>query len=62
MINSNWGVIQLPRTTTPITVQGIDKDNKPWFSFDKNLNESYVQDVSINSKWQMQIGIRYIFN
>jgi hypothetical protein len=62
MINSNWGVIQLPRTTTPITVQGIDKDSKPWFSFDKNLNESYVQDVSINSKWQMQIGIRYIFN
>jgi hypothetical protein len=62
MFNSDWGVIQLPRTTTPITVQGVDNDNTPWFSFDQNLNNSYVQDVSINSKWQMQIGIRYIFN
>ena len=62
MLNPEWGVIQLPRTVTPITVQGVDNNNTPWFSFDTNLNNSYVQDVSINSKWQMQIGIRYIFN
>jgi hypothetical protein len=62
MINSNWGVYQLPRTTTPITVEGVDSNGTPWFRFDKTLNDSYVQDVSINSKWQMQIGIRYIFN
>ena len=62
MINPEWGVIQLPRTVTPVTVQGVDNNNEPWFSFDRNLNNSFVQDVSINSKWQMQIGIRYIFN
>jgi hypothetical protein len=62
LFNSDWGVIELPRTTTPITVQGVDNNNTPWYSFDQNLNSSYVQDVSINSKWQMQIGIRYIFN
>lgn len=62
MLNSNWGVYKLPRTNTPITVQGIDNNGVPYFSFDKNLKDSYIQDVSINSKWQMQIGIRYIFN
>lgn len=62
MLNSNWGVYKLPRTNTPITVQGIDNSGVPYFSFDTNLKESYIQDVSINSKWQMQIGIRYIFN
>ena len=62
MLNSNWGVYQLPRTYTPITVQGVDANGVPYFSFDKTLNESYLQDVSIASKWQMQIGVRYIFN
>jgi hypothetical protein len=62
MFNSNWGVIQLPKTVTPVTVEGVDNSGVPFFRFDENLNTSYVQDVSINSKWQMQIGIRYIFN
>ena len=62
MFNSDWGIIQLPRTVTPVTVEGVDSNGTPWFRFDKNLNNSYVQDVSINSKWQMQIGLRYIFN
>ena len=43
LINSNWGVIQLPRTVTPITVEGVDSNGTPWFRFDKNLNNSYVQ-------------------
>ena len=62
MLNSNWGVYKLPRTNMPISVQGIDNTGTPYFSFDTNLKESFIQDVSINSKWQMQIGIRYIFN
>jgi hypothetical protein len=62
MINPNWGVYQLPRTYTPLTVKGIDRDGVPYFKFDKNLNNSYLQDVSIASKWQMQFGVRYIFN
>jgi outer membrane receptor protein involved in Fe transport len=59
---SSWGVYQLPTTTTPITVNGVDSEGTPWFSFDTDLKESYTDDVSILSKWQMQIGIRYIFN
>jgi hypothetical protein len=30
--------------------------------FNKNLKDSYVDDFLVNSKWQMQIGLRYIFN
>ena len=62
LLNSNWGVYKLARTKTPITVNGIDNDGIPYFSFDENLKESYIQDISINSKWQIQFGVRYIFN
>lgn len=37
-------------------------NNVPWFQFDTNLKNSYVDDFSVASKWQLQIGIRYIFN
>jgi hypothetical protein len=60
MLNSNWGVRQLSRTTTPITVTGIDNSNVPYFQFNPNLKKSYVDDFSTRSKWQIQFGIRYI--
>lgn len=62
MISSSWGVRKLARTYTPITVNGLDNDNVPYYHFNTNLTESYVDDFSVNSKWQLQIGIRYIFN
>ncbi len=62
MFSSTWGVIKLPRTMTPITVNGVDNSNVPWFQFDTDLKNSYVDDFSVASKWQLQIGIRYIFN
>lgn len=61
MINSAWGVRQLPNTINPITVNGVDNNNTPWFSFNKNLKDSYIDDVSVLSKWQIQFGISYIF-
>ncbi len=61
MLNSHWGVRQLPTNTHPITVNGVDANNVPYFSFDKSLTSSYIDDTSILSKWQMQFGIRYIF-
>lgn len=62
LLNSNWGVRQLATTWNPITVNGLDNNNEPWFSFDTDLTDSYIDDVSTMSKWQMQIGIRYYFN
>jgi hypothetical protein len=60
LINSNWGVRQLSRTTNPIKVNGLDNNNVPYYQFDTNLKSSYVDDFSTRSKWQMQLGIRYI--
>ncbi|NOU46769.1 MAG: TonB-dependent receptor [Bacteroidales bacterium] len=60
LINSNWGVRQLARTYNPISVTGIDKDNVPYYHFNSDLKTSYVDDFSTRSKWQMQLGIRYI--
>lgn len=62
MINSNWGVRKLASTWNPLTVNGLDTNNVPYFSFNTNLKDSYVDDASLASKWQMQVGIRYIFN
>ncbi len=62
LINSNWGVRRLARTVTPIAVNGVDNTGTPWFQFDTNLEDSFLDDVSVLSKWQLQIGLRYIFN
>lgn len=62
MLNSKWGVRQFATSTNPISVNGVDKNGVPYFKFDTNLKNSYVNDVSLRSKWQMQIGLRYSFN
>ena len=62
MISSDWGVRQFATTTRPITVNGVDNNGTPWMQFDPNLKDSYIDDVSVRSKWQLQIGLRYIFN
>jgi len=61
MINSDWGVRQYASTYNPIAVTGVDADNIPYFQFDTNLTDSYIDAFSIASKWQMQFGVRYIF-
>lgn len=61
MINSDWGVREYATTYNPITVTGVDANNVPYFQFDTNLTDSYIDAFSVASKWQMQFGIRYIF-
>ncbi|GAA4835698.1 TonB-dependent receptor plug domain-containing protein [Algivirga pacifica] len=62
MLNSDWGVRQLPTTVSPINFEGYqDGTYIPTFSFDTNLTESFSNDVSVMSKWQMQVGARWIF-
>ncbi len=62
MFNSSWGVRQFANNTNPISVSGIDNNGTPWLSFNQNLTETYINDTSLRSKWQMQIGVRWIFN
>lgn len=61
MLNSNWGVIQQPNSIQPIGVSVDPDTNVPTYSFDGNLTKTFGYDSSIDSRWQMQFGLRYIF-
>jgi hypothetical protein len=61
LISSDFGVYKIPTTETPLSVVAVE-NGVPYLSFDKTLTKSYTDDVSIASKWQLQIGVRYIFN
>ena len=60
LLNSDWGVRQFPTTTQPIGVQ-IQDDGTPLYSFDETLTDSFTNDFSLLSRWQMQAGLRFRF-
>ena len=61
MINSNWGVVQVPNSIQPIGVNVDPVTHVPTYTFDGNLQKTFGYDTSLNSRWQMQLGLRYIF-
>ncbi len=68
LINSEWGVVQQPNNLQPVGVSFPDDGNgnadytqAPTYSFDTNLKETFSADSSLLSRWQMQVGLRYIF-
>ncbi len=61
MLSSNWGVVQEPNSIQPIGVSVDPTTKVPTYSFDGNLQKTFGYDTSLVSRWQMQIGLRYIF-
>ena len=61
MLNSDWGVIQQPNAIQPIGVSVDAVTKVPTYSFDGNLTKTFGYDTSLESRWQMQFGLRYIF-
>jgi hypothetical protein len=69
-LNKDWGVNQVPTTITPLNFVRMDADGKtPIFSFPyldgRNkvpFTDSFRDNVGFSSRWQMQIGVRYLFN
>ena len=69
-LDRNWGVQKQQTTSTPLTFEGMAADGKtPSFSFpyldatnQVPLVNSYTDNTGINSRWQAQFGIRYLFN
>jgi len=59
LISSEWGVRQFPTNTQPIgvTVEGTE----PTYSFDTDLENTFTDDFSLLSRWQLQFGLRYSF-
>ncbi|MDY0779442.1 carboxypeptidase regulatory-like domain-containing protein [Tenacibaculum sp. IB213877] len=74
LINSDWGVVQQVGNVQPVGVTFPDVDptntnpanyvpdytQEPIYSFNAG-EKTFVYDSSLLSRWQMQIGLRYIF-
>lgn len=69
-VNKNWGTYKVPTTVTPLTFVKLDTDGiTPIYSFPyldgKNkvpYTTPFRDDVGFSSRYQIQLGIRYIFN
>jgi hypothetical protein len=62
LINSNWGVRKYASTASyfqPITVS--NNGNTPTYIFDPAQKTTFVSSPELPSRWQMQVGVRYIF-
>jgi hypothetical protein len=60
LLSSNLGVRQQVANTQPVGVS-INTAGVPVYSFDKALTSTFVNDFSLASRWQLQLGARYIF-
>ncbi|PCJ93439.1 MAG: TonB-dependent receptor [Flavobacteriaceae bacterium] len=61
LINSNWGLTQIPNSIQPIGVSVDAATSVPTYTFDGALTETFGYDSSLLSRWQAQFGMRYIF-
>jgi hypothetical protein len=70
MLSSNWGVVKVPNRSNLLTFQGYDAGGVPQFIYPylnsttkTPLTSTFRDDVTgLISRWQMQLGVRYIFN
>lgn len=70
LLNKNWGIVKSPAVTNFLRFEGMAADGKtPSFSFTQldaanqiPYTNSFSNSTSIASRWQMQFGIRYLFN
>ena len=75
LLSRNWGLVKQQTTTTPLTFEGMAADGKtPSFSFpyidptnqiplvNSFSNNTAISTTGFGSRWQMQFGIKYLFN
>jgi len=65
LLNDNWGVAPTTNATNFLSFRDFKGPNgTARYSFNKQgaTNNIFIDDPSILSRWQMQIGLRYIFN
>ena len=63
LISSSLGVRQVASAaaTSPLQLDSFGTDGEPIFNFN-GVSETFVDDPSLFSRWQMQFGVRYTFN
>lgn len=74
LLNNKWGVRKVAYegvATQPLTRVGVDADNTPIYNMttytDKEgvtrlIDHTFIPYLNTSCCWQMQIGVRYIFN
>lgn len=73
LLNKNWGIYKIPNNTAILKYQGLVSSGpdagKPQFSFPfydpKNqipLTSTFQNSTGLSSRYQVQLGVRYIFN
>jgi len=64
----DWGVVKIPTVTNFLKYEGLGADGKtPAFSFPFQtgttpFTQPFQNSTSIVSRWQLQIGVKYLFN
>jgi hypothetical protein len=69
-LDRNWGLVKTTTLSSILKFEGMAADNKtPLFSFPYldptnlvPLTNSFANSTSTGSRWQMQVGLRYMFN
>jgi hypothetical protein len=69
LISSRWGIVKSINTNAPIRFLRVGADGKPVYTFPyfDNTNQiplvnTFQDNTGLTSRWQMQVGIRYLFN
>jgi hypothetical protein len=61
LLNSDWGLVQVPTSVQPIGVSVNQTTNVPTYTFNGSQTKTFNYEASLASRWQAQFGIRYIF-
>ncbi|MBU2445235.1 MAG: carboxypeptidase regulatory-like domain-containing protein [Bacteroidetes bacterium] len=63
LISSDWGVRKVANSaaTSPLELKKFNSSGEPVFNFNTAVKSTYIDDPSIKSRWQLQVGLRYIF-
>ncbi len=63
LLNSSWGVrkVASAAATSPLKLVRFDGTGAPVFNF-TGPSQTFIDDASLLSRWQMQLGLRYLLN
>lgn len=62
LLSSKWGVRKYATTTGYYQPLGVNvTGGVPSYTFDPSQKETFVASPDLQSRWQMQFGVRYIF-
>jgi hypothetical protein len=63
LISSDWGVRKGPNALaiSPLSVAPVQDGGDPIFNF-SGATSTYSDDLSLASRWRIQLGLRYFIN